>query len=396
MQPPLKSAVTKVLVIYMKSSVWVYFFLCFLVCLCVSLKGILCHICTLRRDEHLFVSRAQILECLCTGRCMSVCAANMFKLSSGHNWVCKVSHSSLLPTAEPCSRCELQWRPLIYKTFSAGAVCVGYQCDTKSKLVMGHYLLGCEEKLHMEPCQVQAPCAMPFYFTGGQPSEGNFSLRESVLHSSSPKPCHVLSIDPFCSFQKKTWLRGEVKEGNSLSVHGSSGQPSLVLLAWKMIPCQNTWPRRGVLTMLSSDTQLSQRNCDPWEGQEWALCLGEKQGLYMNSGMTKIQSEVTNASVHTQKKSMHCTFVSYRELVTQLQPPGPACSNTEIAQSHLQHPPSHRVHLFPFPSPILPCLHISVSKEITKGERPFFSASCWPLFSSPQGLKLIKWCHAWF
>lgn len=252
MQPPLKSAVTKVLVIYMKSSVWVYFFLCFLVCLCVSLKGILCHICTLRRDEHLFVSRAQILECLCTGRCMSVCAANMFKLSSGHNWVCKVSHSSLLPTAEPCSRCELQWRPLVYKTFSAGAVYVGYPCDTKSKLVMGHYLLGCEEKLHMEPCQVQAPCAMPFYFTGGQPSEGNFSLRESVLHSSSPKPCHVLSIDPFCSFQKKTWLRGEVKEGNSLSVHGSSGQPSLVLLAWKMIPCQNTWPRRGVLTMTLS------------------------------------------------------------------------------------------------------------------------------------------------
>lgn len=133
-----------------------------------------------------------------------------------------------------------------------------------------------------------------------------------------------------------------------------------------------------------------------WEGQDRALCLGEKQGLCMNSGMTKIQSEVTNASVHTQKKSMHCTFVSCTELVTQLQPPGPACSNTEIVQFHLQHTPSHLVHLFPFPSPILPCLHISVSQEITKGERPFFSASCWPPFSSPQALKLIKWCHAWF
>lgn len=148
--------------------------------------------------------------------------------------------------------------------------------------------------------------------------------------------------------------------------------------------------------MLFSDTEHSGRNCEPWEGQEWALCLGEKQGLCTNSGMTKIQSEVTNASVLTQKISMHCTFISCTQLVMQPQPPGPACSNTEIVQFHLQHLPSHLVHLFPFHGPILPCLQISVSKESTKGERPFFSAWCWPPFSSPQALKLIKWCHAWF
>lgn len=83
------------------------------------------------------------------------------------------------------------------------AVCVGYSCDTKSKLVRGRYLLGCKEKLQTEPWQVQAPCALPFYFTDGQPAEGIFNLRGSVLHSSTPKPCHVLSIDPFCSLLKQ-------------------------------------------------------------------------------------------------------------------------------------------------------------------------------------------------
>lgn len=76
------------------------------------------------------------------------------------------------------------------------------------------------------------------------------------------------------------------------------------------------------------------------------------------------------------KKSIHCTYVSCTESVTQPQRPGAACSYTEIIQPHLQQPPSHLVHIFPFSSPILPCLHISVSKEITKGEIHFFSASC--------------------
>lgn len=96
-----------------------FFFWAFLV-LCVIWRYILYHICTRRRDEHLFLSRQQILECLHSGRCMSVCAANVLKLLSGHTCVCKVSPTSLLSTAEPCSGCQLQWRPLIYKTCSTG------------------------------------------------------------------------------------------------------------------------------------------------------------------------------------------------------------------------------------------------------------------------------------
>ena len=44
----------------------------------------------------------------------------------------------------------------------------------------------------------------------------------------------------------------------------------------------------------------------------------------------------------------------------------------------------------------IPHLYLSVSKGITEGEIHFLSASCWPSYSSPQALKLIKRCHAWF
>lgn len=109
---------------------------------------------------------------------------------------------------------------------------------------------------------------------------------------------------------------------------------------------------------------LYQTLSDPWEGQESALCLGEKQSLCMNSGKTHIHSEVTNAAVHTQKKSRHCTFVSCSEWVTQLQPPLglPAPTqklyssifsfllfHTEIVQLPLQVPPfPHRDCTVPF------------------------------------------------
>lgn len=145
--------------------------------------------------------------------------------------------------------------------------------------------------------------------------------------------------------------------------------------------------------MPPSGTQFPRSNCDPGEGQEQLSAWGPS-----TQRMTQNQSKVCSAFVRTQKKSIHCTYHCCTESVTQLQPPGAACSYTEVIQPHLQQPPSHLLRIFPFPSPILilPCLRISVSKEMTKGEIHFFSASCWPPFSSPQALKLIKWCHAWF
>lgn len=133
------------------------------------------------------------------------------------------------------------------------------------------------------------------------------------------------------------------------------------------------------MATLPSGPQLPWRNCDPGEDQEQADCLGEEQGLCMGPGaqrMTQNQTKVSSASVHTQKKSIHCIYVSCTKSVTQPQLPGAACLYTEIIQSHLQQPPSHLVHIFPFPIPVLPCLRVSVSKEITKGEIHFFSASC--------------------
>lgn len=151
-------------------------------------------------------------------------------------------------------------------------------------------------------------------------------------------------------------------------------------MGWQMIPCQETCQKgEHFLVTLPLGPQLPWRNCDPGEDQEQAVCLGEEQRLRMGPGaqrMTQNQSKVSSASVHTQKKSIHCIYVSCTELVMQPQLPGAACSHTEIIQSHLQQPPSHLVHIFPFPIPVLPCLHVSVSKEITKGEIHFFSVSC--------------------
>lgn len=124
--------------------------------------------------------------------------------------------------------------------------------------------------------------------------------------------------------------------------------------------------------MLLSDTQHSGRNCEPWEGQEWPLCLGEKQDLYMNSGMTKIQSEVTNPSVPTQKKSMHCTFVSCTQLVMQPQPPGPA-QTQKLYSSFFSILFSPGAPL-PFPHPHRPlfaCFFVSPKKSLRETDLSF-------------------------
>lgn len=122
--------------------------------LCAIWRCILYHIDTLRRDEHLFLSRQQILECLHTGRCIPVCAANMC-LGCCQATTVFVKYPPLVcsPLQNPVLDVSSNGHLWFIKPALLVAVCVGYPCDTKSKLVMGCYLLGCKEKFHTEPWQ---------------------------------------------------------------------------------------------------------------------------------------------------------------------------------------------------------------------------------------------------
>lgn len=83
------------------------------------------------------------------------------------------------------------------------------------KLVMDRCLLGCKER--SPPVTLSGTSYLYdaiFFF----PAIQRETLRYSVLYSSSPEPCHVLSIGLFFSFLKKmdqeALHRVEVREGS--------------------------------------------------------------------------------------------------------------------------------------------------------------------------------------
>lgn len=290
------------------------------------------------------------------------------------------------------------------------ALCVGYPCDAKSEIGDGLLSAGLQgESSTCNPIRYKLLAQCRFILQVGSHRRGNFNLRESVPNSSSPEPCHVLSINPFCSFLKKVIGKPCIGEEKSRRVTvyllavamASSALGWLQVLCWqpgKWSPARKHDKGKGFWQYHPQALSSHGETVTPGKARSGSLPgggAGVMHGSWRSADDSKSE-QGGQCICYTQKKSIHCTYVSCTESVMQLQPPRAACSYTEIIQPHLEQPPSHLVRIFPFPSPILSCLHISVSKEITKGEIHFFSASCWPPFSSLQALKLIKWCHAWF